>query len=574
MTGFLNDPNQSNNNPRQFMLAMALMLGVLFTWQTLYPPVPPGAAPNGEGSGEAAIGEAPPAPAFRAEGSAEGSAEGATEAVAAAAPEAEAIPALPPQTLNGASVALAFTNTGARLAEVTVVEPAQYIPKDDVAGIFPEPHERYLPLALRIGGLADLTDDAIFRFDEAASEGSEGDGYDSLVYRWRSPDGAIDVVKRFRATETPFGARMDVEVHNVSASTRRFENLDVRVYGSFSPDEGGGLMGQMGSVVETLCYGEYGTERKPARKVKEGEPRVHEGVTRMAGVNERYFLTAVGAIEGESASPTTSCRAERVDEEHVRTVVRHGGFMVEPGASQRWSYTVFTGPKDERYLDQYAEGFNRSIDFGMFEFLALPIRWLLLFLQGWVGNWGLAIILLTICIKIVLFPITQKGYESMEKMKRVQPKLKKLQEKYENDKMKLAEEQMKLFKDEGVSPAGGCLPMLAQMPIYFALYRTIWGSAELYRAPFFGWLDDLSQSDPYFILPALMGLTMLFQQRLMPQSVDNPQMAMISKVMPVMFTVFMLFLPSGLVLYIFINMLLSIGQMLYIRKKFGDPKPS
>ena len=174
----------------------------------------------------------------------------------------------------------------------------------------------------------------------------------------------------------------------------------------------------------------------------------------------------------------------------------------------------------------------------------------------------------------MLFPITQKGYESMEKMKRVQPKLKKLQEKYENDKMKLAEEQMKLFKDEGVSPAGGCLPMLAQMPIYFALYRTIWGSAELYRAPFFGWLDDLSQSDPYFILPALMGLTMLFQQRLMPQSVDNPQMAMISKVMPVMFTVFMLFLPSGLVLYIFINMLLSIGQMLYIRKKFGDPKPS
>lgn len=570
MTGFLNDQNQSGQNPRQFMLAMALMLGVLFAWQTLNPPPAPGSLPA-EGSAEDE-GEAPPAPAFRAEG--EGSAEGAAEGSGAAAAAADTPLAIPPQTLRGANVELSFTNTGARLAEVTVVEPAQYIPKDDVAGIFPEPHERYLPLALRIGGLADLTDDAMFAFDAEASEGDEASGYDTLVYRWRSPDGAIEVVKRFSALDTPFGARMDVEVHNVSESTRRFENFDLRVYGSFSPDQGGGLMGQMGSVAEVICYGEYGTKRKPARKVDEDEPRVHVGTTNMVGVNERYFLTAVGPIEGEHDTPTVECRAERVDEEHVRTVVRHEGFVVDPGASRSWSYTVFTGPKDERFLDEYQEGYNRSIDFGMFSFLALPIRFLLLFLQGLVGNWGLAIILLTICIKIVLFPITQKGYESMEKMKRVQPKLKKLQEKYENDKMKMAEEQMKLFKDEGVSPAGGCLPMLAQMPIYFALYRTIWGSAELYRAPFFGWLDDLSQSDPYFILPILMGGTMLVQQRLMPQSVDNPQMAMISKIMPIMFTAFMLFLPSGLVLYIFVNMLLSIGQMLYIRKKFGTPEPA
>ena len=205
----------------------------------------------------------------------------------------------------------------------------------------------------------------------------------------------------------------------------------------------------------------------------------------------------------------------------------------------------------------------------MFSFLALPIRMLLLLLQGFVVNWGLAIILLTFVIKLILLPITQKGYESMEKMKRVQPKLKALQTKYENDKMKLAEEQMALFKAEGVSPLGGCLPMLMQMPIYFALYRTIWGSTELYNAPFVLWIQDLSQRDPYYVLPVLMGGVMFIQQRLMPQAADNPQLQMVNKIMPIMFTGFMLFLPSGLVLYIFVNMLLSILQMLYIREKFG-----
>ena len=277
MTGFLNDPNQSNNNPRQFMLAMALMLGVLFTWQTLYPPVPPGAAPDGEGSGEAAIGEAPPAPAFRAEGSAEGSAEGTPEAMAPAAPEAEAIPALPAADAERRERRAGLHQHGraprrGHRRRAGAVHPerrrrrhlpgaARTLPPPRPPHRRPRRPHRRRDLPLRRGG----------------ERGLEDEGYDSLVYRWRSPDGAIDVVKRFRATETPFGARMDVEVHNVSASARRFENLDVRVYGSFSPDEGGGLMGQMGSVVETLCYGEYGTERKPARKVKRASPASMKG---------------------------------------------------------------------------------------------------------------------------------------------------------------------------------------------------------------------------------------------------------------------------------------------------------
>jgi YidC/Oxa1 family membrane protein insertase len=553
MSGFLNNSNEPGNQRNVIMASLLAMLVVLLWQAFITPPMPPPAsapAADAPAADEAAPSEATLAP--------EGS--GAPEA-------APAIEALPPQHMRLAQHDIALTNEGARLLSVTVREPARYIPHDGIAGIFPEEGEVHLPLALRIGGLPDLTDDAMFALDEAASTQGEDGGFQTVVYRWTSPDGGIEVVKTYRADERPFGVALDVEVINRGTAARRFENLDVRVYGSFSQD-GGGIFDQGGSIAEVLCLGEFGTKRKPARKIE--ETREYLGATRFVAVDERYFMTAV-APRNELA---TSCRFEAVDASHVRSVLSFDGFSVEPGDSgaRTWSFTVYSGPKDEQFLETYdvdGHDFDRSIDFGLFSFLALPIRMLLLFLQGLVVNWGLAIILLTFVIKLILLPITQKGYESMEKMKRVQPKLKALQAKYENDKMKLAEEQMAMFKAEGVSPMGGCLPMLMQMPIYFALYRTIWGSTELYNAPFVLWIQDLSQRDPYYVLPVLMGGVMFIQQRLMPQAADNPQLQMVNKIMPIMFTGFMLFLPSGLVLYIFVNMLLSILQMLYIRQKFG-----
>lgn len=549
MSGFLNNQNEPGSQRNVIMASLLAMLVVL-TWQAFVtPPMPP---PGADGSGDVAA----PAPAIEA-----ATADGSGEA-AAAAPEIEA---LPPQLMDLPNHDLLITNAGARITSVTINEPERYIPRDDIAGIFPEPPEAHLPLSLRIGGLPDLTDDAMFAFDESASVRGEGEAWQTLVYRWRSPDGGIEVTKTWSGDDRPFGSQLGVTVTNIGDSARRFEDLDVRVYGSFS-EEGGGLFNPGASVTEVMCLGDYGTKRKPARKID--EVRAHTGGTRFVAVDERYFMTAVAPRDGSA----TGCSFEPVDETHVRSVLHFDGFSVEPGADNAitWQFDVYTGPKDERFLETFDHGFDRAIDFGFFSFLALPIRFLLLLLQGLVTNWGIAIILLTVVIKLLLLPITQKGYESMEKMKKVQPKLKALQEKYENDKMKLAEEQMALFKNEGVSPMGGCLPMLAQMPIYFALYRTIWGSTELYNAPFAFWITDLSQRDPYFVLPILMGAVMVVQQRLMPQAVDNPQMQMMTRIMPVMFTAMMLFLPSGLVLYIFVNMLLSIVQMLYIRKKFGS----
>jgi len=257
----------------------------------------------------------------------------------------------------------------------------------------------------------------------------------------------------------------------------------------------------------------------------------------------------------------------------VRVTAEAAAFAVPAGQSKSFAFTLFAGPKHGDYLDGVPGDLNRSIDLGWFSFIAVPLRAVLLFFQGLVINWGLAIMLLTVAVKLVLYPVTQRSYESMEKMKLIQPQLTELQKKYENDKQQLAMQQMELFKREGVSPLGGCLPMLAQMPIYIALYRTIWGSTELYNAPLALWIKDMSQPDPFFVLPLLLGVLMWVQNKLMPPPTGGgemqQQMAQVQKFMPFLFTMMMLFLPSGLVLYIFVNMVLSLGQMLHIRKKFA-----
>jgi YidC/Oxa1 family membrane protein insertase len=556
MSRFLNE-NDDPGGTKNLMLAVMLLMGFFLVWQSFTTPPPQAPVPAEQADGSVATPETPESPEVPSE-VVEGSGDVAL---------VETIEVLPAQVMRLGQHEVSFTNVGARLQSVEVLEPVRYVPHEDIAGIFPAPDELHLPLATRINGLPDLTDNAMFVWDEAASvQDSEGH-WTTIVYRWTAPSGDIEVEKRYVADDRAFGIRMELLVHNRSTQTRRFDGMDMRVYGSFSPD-GGGMFNQGASIAEALCRGEYGVERKPAKKVD--EIITHSGPTDFVAVDERYFMTA---LAGDT--PGSACVFEPVDATHYRSVLRYPEFSVEAAASQEWGFTVYTGPKDEGYLEAFDAGMERSIDFGWFSALALPIRMLLLFLQGFLVNWGLAIIVLTLVIKLVMLPITQKGYESMEKMKKVQPKLKAVQAKYENDKMKLAEEQMKLFKEEGVSPMGGCLPMLAQTPIYIALYRTIWGSTELYNAPFMLWITDLSQADPYFVLPILMGIVMFAQQRLMPQASDNPQMVMVTRIMPIMFTGFMLFLPSGLVLYIFVNMLLSIVQMLYIRKKFAsDDTPS
>ena len=277
---------------------------------------------------------------------------------------------------------------------------------------------------------------------------------------------------------------------------------------------------------------------------------------------QHYFLSAWVADEGE---PNGYYGRKRNDGTYI---VGYTGPLrtVAPGRSGEWRARFYAGPKDQKRLEQIAENLNLTVDYGFLWWLAVPLFSLLDWLHGLFGNWGLAIIMLTFLVKLVLYPLSSASYKSMANMRRVAPQMKRLQERYAGDRQKLSQEMMGLYKKEGVNPLGGCLPMLLPMPIFIALYWVLFESVELRQAPFMLWIDDLAAMDPYFVLPLLMGGTMYAQQLLSP-TLGDPMQARIMKMMPIMFTVLFLFFPAGLVLYWLVNSVLSIAQQWYVMKK-------
>ncbi len=245
---------------------------------------------------------------------------------------------------------------------------------------------------------------------------------------------------------------------------------------------------------------------------------------------------------------------------------------IAAGESSVFGSRFYAGPKDQDSLEKIAPNLNLTVDYGFLWWIAVPLFHLLQWLYGFLGNWGLAIIALTVIVKLVLFPLSAASYRSMANMKRVAPQMKKLQERYSSDRQKLSQEMMAFYKKEKVNPLGGCLPMLLPMPIFIALYWVLFESVELRQAPFYLWIHDMSQMDPYFVLPLLMGASMYFTQLLNPPPPD-PTQAKVMKMMPIMFTVLFLFFPSGLVLYWLVNNLLSMGQQWYITRQIVPPEP-
>lgn len=240
---------------------------------------------------------------------------------------------------------------------------------------------------------------------------------------------------------------------------------------------------------------------------------------------------------------------------------------VAPGDSGELSAQFYAGPKILKVLENIegADGIDLAVDYGPLFFLSKPLFWLLDTFHGFSGNWGVAIILLTVLIKLIFFPLSAASYRSMANMRRVQPKLVAMRERFGDDRQKMSQEMMKLYKEEKINPLGGCLPILVQMPVFLALYWALLESVELRQAPFFFWIVDLSVMDPFFVLPLLMGGTMFIQQMLNPAPPD-PMQARMMKMMPIIFTVFFLWFPAGLVLYWVTNNVLSIAQQWYITR--------
>lgn len=275
---------------------------------------------------------------------------------------------------------------------------------------------------------------------------------------------------------------------------------------------------------------------------------------------EHHFLTAI-VPEAES----TNIYQVRVDDHQLTASVISAPQTVAPGASAVFERQLFVGPKLQSQLEELHPKLTLSVDYGWLTILSQPMFWLLSAVYSFVGNWGWAIIGVTVIIKLAFYKLTQASGRSMAKMRELQPRMKALQDRYKDDRQALSQAMMDLYKREKVNPAAGCLPILIQMPFFLAFYWVLVESVEMRQAPFALWITDLSTRDPYFILPIIMGAAMLFQQKLNPAPAD-PVQARVMQIMPIMFTGFFAFFPSGLVLYWVTNTLLSIAQQWRINK--------
>ncbi|KOE64794.1 membrane protein insertase YidC [Aggregatibacter actinomycetemcomitans] len=233
---------------------------------------------------------------------------------------------------------------------------------------------------------------------------------------------------------------------------------------------------------------------------------------------------------------------------------------IQPNTTETLTSKLWTGPKLQNEMAQVANHLDLTVDYGWAWFIAKPLFWLLTFIQKLVHNWGVAIICVTLVVKAILYPLTKAQYTSMAKMRMLQPKLQEMRERFGEDRQRMSQEMMKLYKDEKVNPLGGCLPLLLQMPIFIALYWTFLEAVELRHAPFFGWIQDLFAQDPYYILPILMGASMFLLQKMSPTPVADPMQQKVMTFMPLIFMVFFLWFPAGLVLYWLVSNLITIIQ--------------
>ena len=277
---------------------------------------------------------------------------------------------------------------------------------------------------------------------------------------------------------------------------------------------------------------------------------------------DRYYTTLLFKKSGTLSVVVSPSGVAGKEKEPV-------AFILAKGNSQLEGYV---GPKDWNLFGKIDKKLQGIIEFGWFTFLSKPFFKVMLAIHNYVGNWGWAIILFTLLVKLVLFPLSYKGLMSMQKMKDLAPKMKELKEKYGKDPAKMNQQMMQLYKKHGANPMGGCLPMILQIPIFIALYRVLLNANELQGAPWIGWISDLSRYDHYFILPIIMGATMYFQQKLSPNTMTDPTQKKIFQFLPVIFTVFFITFPAGLVLYSIVNTVVTIIQQLYINKAYEKYK--
>lgn len=388
-----------------------------------------------------------------------------------------------------------------------------------------------------------------------------------VVLDWRAPDG-VAYQKVFRFKRNAYRIEVDFRIDN-----RSLQPWSGFVYGQLKQTEivqqnSMGFLGRLPSYHGASIYTAEDKYEKISYDDMREAPLSLPTESGWVSMMQHYFVAAWlpgGAERYQFFSGVSRDRSNpqyRIGYKTTRPV------RVAPGGEGVINTVLFVGPKEQdRLKRQQAEGLLLTVDYGWLTPIANPLFWLLNKIHGVVNNWGWAIILLTLLVKGIFYPLSATSYKSMAKMKKLQPRMKTLKERYGDDKQKFQQEMMKLYKAEKVNPAGGCLPILVQIPVFIALYWTLLESVELRQAHFMLWIKDLSIPDPYFVLPLIMGASMLAQYFLNPAPVD-PLQKKIMMAMPIVFTVFFLWFPAGLVLYWVVNNLLSIAQQYYITRKY------
>ena len=399
-------------------------------------------------------------------------------------------------------------------------------------------------------------------YHAAAKEFVLPDGQDQLQVRLEAADGeGIRVAKILTFHRSSYLIDITYEIANESANTLGASHAYFQLARDNESPEGDPMMAR--TYTGPAVYTEQDKYVKVSfSDIDNGKVKytrnAEDGWVAMV---QHYFVSALLPQSGTPHENYTRALGQGMYSAGVIVPVA----AVAPGETVRVTVPLYSGPQRQDHLRAVAPGLDVVVDYGWLTIIAEPLFSVLKWFHGWLGNWGLAIIALTVVIKLVFFPLSAASYKSMAKMRVVAPRLAKMKEQYGSDRTKMNQAMMELYKTEKINPLGGCLPVVVQIPVFIALYWVLLGSVELRNAPFYGWIHDLSEQDPYFILPALMMVSMLIQTKLSPTPPD-PVQAKVMMAMPLVFGVMFFFFPAGLVLYWLVNNILSIAQQWQITR--------
>ena len=539
---------------KRVILAIAICAGIFIVWPKIFPPPKPAATPPAPvTSSTPATTPATPAPAPVAAPAAPGA---AAPTPAANHPEQE-VELLTPD------VRFVLSSAGGTLKHAQLLaEKFRTVKGDPSSGYDVVRTSTPATASIRLafpGSTFAAPSDGAWEVSRPAP--------DTVVFRAETD--TVRIEKRYRAESARYRLNLDVTIENKTPKPVN-EHLAIQVFAHQDPNgKGGGFFGgSSANTASVLCYVGEKTERTSVDKLaKETVEKV--GNVRWIGADEKFFLVAAVPFP-ESPPKDRTCTQRGLPGEIGQGDLTFSERELPAAGKTNYSFELYAGPKVIEDLEQVRPGgekanLDESVDVTL-AMLSRPILGLLKFFQRYVHNWGLAIILLTVFIKLITFYPTQRSLLSAKKMQKLGPKMAAIRKKYENDRQRQSVETMNLYKAHGVSPFGGCLPSLIQMPIWIALYSTLNYAVELHRSPFILHIHDLTAKDPYYVTPLLMGGVMFLQMKMSPTSPDNQQQAMMSIMMPIMFTAFSLVLPSGLALYMLTSYLIGILQQLYVNR--------